>query len=212
MVNSTSSIAFGRRMMRGLIAAAAIFAARSAQPFPRDSGDLEDAIAALLEHRLHHLREVAGVGHVDLVERDQLRALQQWHLTVGHGISGELSENDVEVGERIAPGFEGGAVDDVQQGRATLDVAQELEPQALALARTFDETRHVGDGVTRRARLDDAEVGVQRREGVVGDLRAGGRHRGDERRLARTREPDERDIRHGLQLENDVALPAGSSE
>ena len=63
--------------------------------------------------------------------------------------------------------------------RAALDVAEELEAEALALARALDEAGDVGDRVPRLARLDDAEVGVQRRERVVGDLRPRGRDRGD---------------------------------
>ena len=110
------------------------------------------------------------------------------------------------------PGLEGRAVEHVQQRGAALDVAQELEAEALALARALDEAGHVGDRVAGLARLDDAEVRVQGRERVVRDLRLRGAHRGDQARLAGAREADQRDIRDGLQLEEDVALPAGGAE
>ena len=100
----------------------------------------------------------------------------------------------------------------MQQRGAALDVAEELEAEALALARALDEAGHVGDRVAGLPRLDDAEVRVQRRERVVGDLRLRGAQRGDEARLAGARVADERDIRDDLQLEEDVALPAESSE
>ena len=53
---------------------------------------------------------------------------------------------------------------------------------------------------------------MQGRERVVGDLRLRGTEGRDEARLAGAREADQRDIRHRLQLEEDVALPAGGAE
>ena len=51
---------------------------------------------------------------------------------------------------------------------------------------------------------DDAEVGHERREGILGDLGPRGRDGGDQRRLARAREADERDVGDALELEDDV--------
>ncbi|GMA96517.1 hypothetical protein GCM10025881_33410 [Pseudolysinimonas kribbensis] len=53
---------------------------------------------------------------------------------------------------------------------------------------------------------------MQRRERIVGDLRAGSAHGGDEARLAGARIPDERHVGDGLQLQPDVALPAVRAE
>ena len=53
---------------------------------------------------------------------------------------------------------------------------------------------------------------MQRGERVVGDLRPRRGERGDEARLARRREADERDIRDGLELEDDLALEPGRAE
>ena len=103
------------------------------------------------------------------------------------------------------PGLEGGGVDDVDEHGAPLDVTQELQPEAAALARARDQARHVGDGEPLAARLDHAEVGHQRGERVVGDLGPRRRHRGDQARLAGAREAHEGDVGQRLELELDVA-------
>ena len=100
----------------------------------------------------------------------------------------------------------------MHQRGAALDMAEELESEALALAGALDEPRHVGDGEADIAGLHDAEVGVQRREGVLGDLRPRGRDRGDQARLARGRVADQGDVGDGLELEGDFALPPGRAE
>ena len=175
-------------------------------------GDLEHAEAACLEIGAHQVGEFLRLRDVHLVERDELRALQQRDLPLGDRVGGELGQDDLEVAQRVAAGFQRRAVEDVHERRAALDVAQELEPEALALARALDEPGHVRDGVPLLPRLDDTEVRVQRRERIVRDLGAGGRDRRDEARLARRGEADECDIRDRLQLEEDVALPAGRAE
>src|SRR5690606_4328380 len=67
-----------------------------------------------------------------------------------------------------------------------------------------DKTGHVGDRVDRGPGGDDAEVGHQRGEGVVGDLRLGRRQHRDERGLPRAGISDQRHVRDGLQLQDDV--------
>ena len=101
----------------------------------RDGGDDEDLEAARLEVGLDHLGELAGLGDVGLVEHDDAGALgERAAAEVGVGdVGGELLLDDVEVGQRVATGFEGGAVDDVHQHGAALDVPEELQAQALAL-------------------------------------------------------------------------------
>ena len=66
------------------------------------------------------------------------------------------------------------------QGR-TLNVAQELVTQALALARALDETGDVGNDVRIFAGTHHAEIRHERGKRVVGDLGAGGTHARDER-------------------------------
>ena len=97
-----SSTAFGRMTMRGGAGAAAATARRLvdelaegeaelAQALVAHGRDLEDAVAALLELGAHEVGELARLGHVDLVQRDELRALEQRHLALGHRVRGELA-------------------------------------------------------------------------------------------------------------------------
>lgn len=95
-----------------------------------DGGDLEDAVPARLQIGPDEIGELVRLGDVDLVEGDQLRPLDQRDLAVADGVGGQLAQNDVEVGQRIAAGFESGAVEDVDQGGAPLDVAEEFEAEA----------------------------------------------------------------------------------
>ena len=81
--------------------------------------------------------------------------------------------------------------------------------EAPALAGALDQAGDVGDdelgGVVE---AHDAEVRLERRERVVGDLRLGRRDHADQRALADVREPDERDVGHQLHLELEPALLA----
>ena len=57
-----------------------------------------------------------------------------------------------------------------------LHVLQEAETQALAGVRSFDDARDVGhDETPMPGEPDDAEVGLERGEGIVGDLGPRGR-------------------------------------
>ena len=62
------------------------------------------------------------------------------------------------------------------------------------------------------ARLDHAEVRHERRERVVGDLGPGGGEGRDQARLAGAGEADERDVRDGLELQDDVERVARLAE
>ena len=85
-----------------------------------------------------------------------------------------------------------------------LDVAQKLVAQALALGGAFDKPWHVGHykGVAVRS-LDHPQVGLERGEGVVGDLGPGGAHPGDKRALAHAGHAHQGGVSHELHLELD---------
>ncbi len=150
--------------------------------------------------------EVAAVGDVDLVERDQPGPVRQ------AAVRRQLVLDHVEVGDRVAPGLHGGGVDDVDQRGAPLDVAQEVVAEAAALAGALDEAGDVGDGEGGVAGRDHAEVGHQRGERVVGDLRPRPRQRRDEAGLAGAGEADQPDVGHHLELEDHGQLVAGLAE
>ena len=85
------------------------------------------------------------------------------------------------------------------------------EPDALA--RALDQAGHVGDGeLAAVGRLDRAEHGRERRERIVGDLRARVRDPREQRRLARVRQADERGVGEQLQAQLDLALLAGQAD
>ncbi len=93
-----------------------------------------------------------------------------------------------------------------------LDVAQEGVAEAGPVAGALDEPGHVGDrrpALVLVAEVHDAEVRLERRERVVGDLRRGRGQGREERRLAGVRQPDEADVGDEPQLEAEPALLAG---
>src|SRR5690625_3598600 len=187
-----------------------------AQALVAGSGDLVDRQATLLELGPDELGEVTGLGDVDLAEDDDARPLRQRREPGGGEVPrvrGELALDDVEVADGVAVRLEGGAVEDVDDDGAALDVPQEVQPQAPPLAGAGDEAGDVGDGVPLVTGLDDPEVRHERGERVVGDLRARGGHRGDETGLAGAGEADEGDIGDALELEDQVGgLPRLTEE
>ena len=112
----------------------------------------------------------------------------------------------------LRPGSMVARVDDVHEGRAALDVAQEVVAEAAAVGGALDQSGHVGDGERHVAGAHDPEVGHQRGERVVGDLGPRARHRGDQRRLAGAGEADQPDVGDHLELETDLDLVAGLTE
>ena len=81
--------------------------------------------------------------------------------------------------------------------------------KACALCRAFDEARNVGQHEpAARAEIDDAETGVQRSEGIVGDLRRCGGYHAQEGRFAGIRQTEQARIRDQLQTQPDPAFLA----
>ena len=184
------------------------------EPCACDGGDDEDLYASGLQVRLDHLGKLAGLGHVGLVQHDDAGALGEWTATQGlvGDILRELRLDGVEVAEGITAGVQGGAVDDVDQDRTAFHVPQELQAQALALARARDEPGHIGHGESLVAGDHHAKVGDQRREGVVGDLGPGRAQDRDQAGLAGRRVADQCYIGEGLQLEHDLKGLAGVAQ
>ena len=119
----------GLELLAGLADVAGHREHQLAQARVGDGGDDEHLDAARLEVGLDHLGQLAGLGHVGLVEDDDAGALGERAAAeglVGHVLR-ELVLDHVEVGHRVAAGLEGRAVDDVHEHRAALDVAQELQ-------------------------------------------------------------------------------------
>src|SRR6516165_7583271 len=144
-----------------------------------------------------------GVECVGFVEPDDLR-LARKTVTV----EGELlADRAISVGDI----FEG-AVDQVEDHRATLDMAEKAGADPGTLAGTLDQTGEVGQHELFVMQPYDAKLRPQGRERIVGDLGPGVRDRGEEGRLAGVRQADETDIGDQLQAQPDpgfLARPAG---
>src|SRR6185503_2491944 len=89
-----------------------------------------------------------------------------------------------------------------------LDVPKELLAEAETAARTLDETRNVRNDELAIVETCDAEIGDERRERVVRDLRARAGQRSEQRRLAGVRQAREPHIREELQFEVDLSALA----
>ena len=135
----------------------------------------------------------------------------------GDGEAGQLLVDDFEVFYRVgAAGLASRHIDQVKQQAGALDVAQELGAEAGAEVRAFDEAGHVGDDEGLLIRLfahgDDAEVGFEGGEGVVGDLGLGGGDAGDEGGLAGVGIADQADVGQQLEFQAVIALLAGAAQ
>ena len=134
--------------------------------------NLEDAVTACFKVGTHQISEIPSLGHVDLVQGDDLGALEQRQLPLGNGIGGEFREDHIEIGERIATRIERRAVQHVHERRAALDMPQELQAESAAAAGPFDQAGHISDGEAHVTGFDDSKVRMESRERVISDLRA----------------------------------------
>ena len=86
-----------------------------------------------------------------------------------------------------------------------LDMTEEADAEAGAFVRAFDEAGEIGDDkgaaefgavpAGAAVGVDDAEIGLERGEGIVGDLRTRGRDYGNQCGFSGVRKTDEADIR-----------------
>ena len=162
-----------------------------------------DGLDPLLRPGLAERRPGLGGGRqVDLVEGDQHRLVEERRI-----VRPELLADDVVVPLGVARR----AVDDVDEDPRPLDVAQERVTEPGAAAGALDEARDVGDrraALVLVAEVHDPEVRLERRERVVGDLGRRRGHGGEDRRLARVRQPDQPDVGDQPELEAEPALGA----
>ena len=73
-----------------------------------------------------------------------------------------------------------GAVDKMQEHAAAFDMAEKTVAETVPLVRAFDQSGDVGQHEFATVDIDHAKLGMQRREGIVGDLGLGGADRGKE--------------------------------
>ena len=97
----------------------------------------------------------------------------------------------------------------MQQHAAALDMAEEAVAEAGALMRALDQAGNIGQHEFAAVGIHDAELRMQRGEGIVGDLRPRRADLGEEGRLAGIGQADEAGIRDQFQPQPDPALLAG---
>ena len=88
------------------------------------------------------------------------------------------------------------------------DVAEELEAEAGAFVRALDEAGDIGHHVGVEAHFDHAEVGLERGEGIVCDLRRRAGDGAQQRRLAGVRQADEPDVGQQFEFELEALVLA----
>ena len=97
----------------------------------------------------------------------------------------------------------------MQEQLCALEMGEELVPEPGTFRGTFDQARHVGDRELPRIRpVDDSEDRLDRREGIVGDLRLRVRDAAKERGFAGIGETGERGIDHELEPQDEIDLVA----
>ena len=90
----------------------------------------------------------------------------------------------------------------MQEQTGTRKVFEKLDPQPGTRRGTLDDTRNIGDDETALAAgTNDTEIRMQRRKRIIGDLRSGTRHRGDQTGLAGIRQAKQADIGKQYQLQ-----------
>lgn len=127
----------------------------SFEPLTGLGGHSEDRQPTSHQIGFDHLGELSTIGHIDLVQRHHARPVLQPAMRAEFGL------DDVQVGERVASGFVGGAVDHVSDRLAALDVTQEVVPQTAALAGALDQSGNIGDGEGDRTGHHHPRFGIR---------------------------------------------------
>src|SRR5471032_1587113 len=123
--------------------------------------------------------------------------------------TGQFFHDDFEVVHRLPPAAFGNIHQVYQQARA-LNMPQELDAQAMAQVRPFDEAGDVGHHEAAEIfQLDHTQIGLKSSERIVGDLRPGRRNPRDQRGLACIRKTHQPHVGQQLQFQAQPFLFAG---
>ena len=158
-------------------------------------GKGEEGIARLLDVRAQLFQQRFVLHNVGLVRDHDLRARRQ----LG-GILRQLGVDGVEVRNGVAP-LAARNVHDMNEQAAAVDVAQEVVAEARTVRRALDDAGNVRHHEAHAlVDIHDAEVGEERGEVVVGDLRPRLGNDREQRRFADVGEADEAHVREQLEL------------
>jgi len=150
-----------------------------------DGGAHEEYVVASFLHFVFKLLDLLGVSLVDLVADHDLGTGLEERVELA-----EFFVDLIEVGDRVSAVLSGD-VDDVDQKAGALNVAEEVVAEAVAFAGALNEARDIGDNKAGVTDADDAEHGLEGREGIVRDFRFCRGDHGEQCGLAGVREADE---------------------
>ena len=141
------------------------------------------------------------LGQVDLVDHHDLRLVRQLRVE-----QLQLLVDGLEIAHRVLRV----AAEHMHQHPAALDMSEEGQPQTHAVVGALEQPRDVGQHQTLSevvaVNVADAQVGHQRREGIVGDAGPGVADRGQKRALPRIGHAHEAHVRDQLELDVEPAL------
>src|ERR687887_421270 len=165
----------------------------------RCTGDPEERKLQIGRTLLERRDACRVVERVDLGGGDDLRLRGKRRLE-----QLQLAPHGVEIVRGIAAARTGD-VHQVHEHFRALEMPQELMSEPETTVRAFDQSGHVGyDEAAIVAQPDHAEVGGERGERIVGDLRTRGGDARDQRRLAGVWKSDEPDVGEQLELEAQI--------
>ncbi len=96
----------------------------------------------------------------------------------------------------------------MQENTRALDMAEEAVAKADAFARPFDQARNIGNDKLAAIHARNAQIGMQRGERIIGNLRLGRCHACEESGLSGIGQADQTGIGNQFQAQPDGALDA----
>ena len=192
-------------MLQGQADALSYFTARSRYRFPNRLLELLGALVeggsdrhdwGLADAALELLQVLLRRRLVHLVGDDQTRPLQQRRV-----VELQFAQEILVIVPRGAA-VRAGHVEQQHQHLAPLDVPEKLVAQADVAVRAFNQARHIAHRKPMEIRVfHDADLGVERGEGVGRDFGPGARDSRQQGRFAGIRVSHQADFRHDAQLE-----------
>src|ERR1017187_505556 len=162
------------------------------------------------------LFELVGIDAVDLGGENDHGLLGQRLLTAAVPEAGQFLIDDLEVFNRFGAAGCIGHVDEMDEQASALNMAQKLDAEARPQVRALDEPRHVGNNegleVGLLAHSDNAQIGLESGERIVGNLGLGGRDPRNKCGFAGVGIADQAHIGEQLQFQPVVALFACTSQ
>src|SRR5215212_2287663 len=151
---------------------------------------------------LHALFSQFDRQHVELIEDDPTRLGVQ-----GRVVLLQFGDDGLGLLHRIDRFVERRKVDDMQQQVRALQMAEKLMTETRSLGRTLDQTWNVSDDKALfGGNTNDAEIGMKRRERILGHLGARVGDCADQGGLARIGHTEQTDVGEHTKLETNLAL------